>query len=93
MKVNYTTMTHARIGYAAYSSRHNTLNRTQSRRVTVPNLGGFAALSYRFTNAKLSMGYRADFFFGALDRGLDTHNSVTTGFNGPYATIAIGLGG
>jgi len=70
-----------------------TVNRTQSRRVIVPNLGGFAGLSYRFPNAKLSAGYRADFFFGAMDRGLDTRESVTTGFHGPYATISIGLGG
>jgi hypothetical protein len=65
----------------------------RSRTVTVPNLGGFAALSYRFTRAKLSMGYRADFFFGAMDRGIDARRSVTTGYHGPYATISIGLGG
>ncbi len=68
-------------------------HRTSSHRVTIPNVGGFAALSYRFTNAKLSMGYRADFFFGALDRGLDIRNTVTTGFHGPYATFSVGLGG
>jgi len=68
-------------------------HRTETHRVTVPNLGGFAALSYRFPRAKLSLGYRADFFFGAMDRGLDTHKSVTTGYQGPYATISIGLGG
>ncbi|HTO41411.1 MAG TPA: hypothetical protein VL026_10585, partial [Rhizomicrobium sp.] len=66
---------------------------TRSRTVTIPNLGGFAGLSYRFTNAKLSAGYRADFFFGAMDRGLDTRKSTTTGFHGPFATISIGLGG
>lgn len=93
VKVNYTTMTHARVGYAAYTSRHNTVNRTQSRRVIVPNLGGFAALSYRFTNAKLSAGYRADFFFGALDGGLGARRSLTTGFSGPFATVSFGLGG
>jgi hypothetical protein len=71
----------------------NSNDRTESRRVTVPNLGGFAALSYRFTNAKLSVGYRGDFFFGAMDRGLDAHKSVTTGYHGPFATISVGLGG
>jgi hypothetical protein len=65
----------------------------RSRTVTVPNLGGFAALSYRFTRAKLSLGYHADFFFGAMDRGIDARRSVTTGYHGPYATISIGLGG
>jgi len=68
-------------------------HRTETHRVTVPNLGGFAALSYRFPRAKLSVGYRADFFFGAMDRGLDTHQSVTTGYHSPFATISIGLGG
>jgi len=76
-----------------YKTEHGSGHRTESRRVTVPNLGGLAALSYRFTNAKLSMGYRADFFFGAMDRGLDTRHTVTTGYHGPFATISIGLGG
>lgn len=67
--------------------------RTRSRMVTVPNLGGFAALSYRFPNAKISAGYRADFFFGAKDSGLETRSTTDVGFHGPYATISIGLGG
>jgi len=66
---------------------------TRSRTVAVPNPGGFAGLSYRFTNAKLSAGYRADFFFGAMDCGLDIRQSTTTGFHGPFATTGIGLGG
>lgn len=69
------------------------VNRTRSRMVTVPNVGGFAGLSYRFTNAKLSAGYRADFFFGAKDSGLETRSTADVGFHGPYATISIGLGG
>jgi hypothetical protein len=73
------------------SSTGTAVHRTQFHRVTVPNLGGFAGLSYRFTNAKISAGYRADFFFGAMDRGLDTHHSVTTGYQGPFATISIGF--
>jgi len=94
VKINYSTeanLFHG--GTAPYRSQHKTIDRTQSHNVAVPNLGGFAALSYRFTNAKLSMGYRADFFFGAMDGGLDTHRSMTTGYHGPYATISIGLGG
>jgi hypothetical protein len=95
-KVNYSTVSHFYhfVGLnRAETTNHNTVNRTESRRVTVPNLGGFAALSYRFTNAKISAGYRADFFFGAMDGGLDTHRSTTTGFHGPFATISVGLGG
>jgi hypothetical protein len=69
------------------------VNRTRSRMVTVPNIGGFAALSYRFPNAKLSAGYRADFFFGAKDSGLETRTTADVGFHGPFATVSIGIGG
>jgi hypothetical protein len=69
------------------------VTRPRSHMVTVPNIGGFAALSYRFTNAKISAGYRADFFFGAKDSGLETRSTTTVGFHGPFATISIGLGG
>jgi iron complex outermembrane receptor protein len=70
-------------------SAHN--NRIRS--VTVPNFGGFAALSIQRANAKVSFGYRADFFLGALDGGIDTRKSETLGFKGPYATISVGIGG
>jgi hypothetical protein len=61
--------------------------------VAVPNLGGFAGVSWRYQNAKVSFGYRADEFFGAMDGGLDKHKSENVGFFGPYANISIGLGG
>ena len=66
---------------------------SRSRMVTIPNIGGFAGLSYRFSNSKLSAGYRADFFFGARDGGLETRSTADVGFHGPYATISVGLGG
>lgn len=65
----------------------------RSRSVIVPNLGGFAGLSMRYSNAKVSMGYRADIFFGAMDGGIDTGKSYNRDFYGPFATISIGLGG
>jgi hypothetical protein len=64
----------------------------RSRNVTVPNLGGFAGVSYRYADAKISFGYRADMFFGAIDGGIDTRKSENRGFYGPYASISIGLG-
>lgn len=67
--------------------------RNRSRSVTVPNLGGFAGVSYKFTSAKISVGYRADQFFGAVDSGIDIHKSRDVGFFGPFATVSIGLGG
>ena len=59
--------------------------------VVVPNLGGFAGVSFVNGSAKIKFGYRADFFFGAMDEGIDTRKSETLGFYGPFATISIGL--
>jgi hypothetical protein len=39
------------------------------------------------------LGYRADFFFGAVDGGLGTSEKETRGFYGPFAKISVGLGG
>ncbi|HEY4125617.1 MAG TPA: hypothetical protein VGM36_13450 [Rhizomicrobium sp.] len=63
----------------------------RSRSVIVPNIGGFAGFSYRFPDARLSLGYRADFFFGAVDAGVDARHTADRGFYGPYASISIGL--
>ena len=69
------------------------VNVTRSRTVTVPNVGGFAGLSFRYSNAKISAGYRADFFFGAMDGGIDARKTYDRGFYGPFAPISVGLGG
>lgn len=79
--------------YATQVYQHATPVPARSRSVTIPNLGGFAGASYRFNNAKLSLGYRADFFFGAIDGGVDARKSETLGFFGPFANVSIGLGG
>jgi|HubBroStandDraft_2_1064218.scaffolds.fasta_scaffold73140_2 iron complex outermembrane receptor protein len=63
------------------------------RTVTVPNAGGFVGLSFCYSDAKLSVGYRADLFFGAMDGGIDTAKKENVGFYGPFATVSIGLGG
>lgn len=65
----------------------------RSKRVTIPNLGVMAGLSANFPKAKVSLGYRADFFFGAMDMGIDTRQTQTMSFHGPFAKISIGLGG
>jgi hypothetical protein len=69
----------------------NAADVNRMRSVTVPNLGGFAGLSYRYADAKVSFGYRADFFFGAVDGGIDTAKSENHGFFGPFATISVGF--
>ncbi len=71
--------------------KHTPPDSVRSRSATVPNLGGFAGLSLRFPNAKVSLGYRADWFFGALDGGLESAKSENIGLHGPFATISIGF--
>jgi hypothetical protein len=80
---------HIPTGTQLYSSPggHST-----SRSVTVPNVGGFAGISFQRGGAKISFGYRADFFFGAMDTGIDAAKKSNASFNGPYASISIGLG-
>jgi len=68
-------------------------HRTETRGVTIPNLGGSVGLSFSYPNAKLSFGYRADMFFGAMDGGLDARKTYDRAFFGPYASVSIGLGG
>ena len=63
------------------------------RSVTVPNVGGSLGISFKYNNAKISFGYRADFFFGAMDGGIDTAKTYDRDFYGPYAAVSIGLGG
>ena len=75
------------------SAYHHPSDISRTHSVIVPNVGGFAGLSYRYSNAKLSLGYRADFFFGAMDGGIETHKPYDRNFYGPFATISIGLGG
>jgi hypothetical protein len=68
-------------------------DKTHSKTVLVPNAGGFAGLTFRLQNFKVSAGYRADFFFGAMDGGIDTRKSENVGFYGPFASVSLGLGG
>jgi len=70
---------------------HRSGGHDTNRSVLVPNVGGFAGASYRIENFKLSAGYRADFFFGAIDGGIDARKSETLGVYGPFATISVGL--
>ncbi|HEY5237595.1 MAG TPA: hypothetical protein VIJ62_04380, partial [Rhizomicrobium sp.] len=78
--------------YTHVSTNHPP-DQNRARFVTIPNVGGFAGVSLKFLNAKVALGYRADFFFGALDGGIDSHKSETLGFYGPFATISVGIGG
>ena len=65
---------------------------TRSRNVMVPNVGGSVGLSYRMDDFKINFGYRVDMFFNAIDGGIDARKNENRGFNGPYASISVGLG-
>jgi len=90
---HHSTIGHFTATIARSINAYAPVTRTRSRMVTIPNLGGFAGLSYRIQSAKFSAGYRADFFFGAKDSGLETRRTTDVGFHGPFATVSIGLGG
>jgi len=85
-------------GYPGYTSRYQAAYPTRERHqrrshsVMVPNLGGFAALTAQFRDAKVSIGYRYDTFLSAMDTGIDTRKTSNLTFNGPYVSISVGLG-
>jgi len=85
---NHPEKTPARVRNYAQSTNH-----ARSQMIAVPNVGGFAGLSLKFPNAKISLGYRGDFFFNATDSGLDARDTTNRNFYGPFATISIGLSG
>src|SRR5580692_3269354 len=78
-----------------YHTTHYTRphSHSRSRMVTVPNIGAMAGISFRYGAAKISLGYNADLFFGAMDGGIDTARKENVGFYGPFAAISVGLGG
>jgi len=73
-----------------YPSKSN--HSTRSRSVTVPNIGGSAGLSVKYPNFEFSLGYRYDTFLNAMDTGIDAAKKSNVTFNGPFASISIGLG-
>jgi hypothetical protein len=77
--------------YHPYTNRPADQNR--ARTVTIPNVGGFAGITFQKSITKISFGYRADFFFAATDGGIDTAKKENIGFYGPFASVSIGLGG
>jgi hypothetical protein len=77
--------------FTAY--QHPPAGHDTDRSVVVPNVGGFVGATYRVEDFKVKLGYRADFFFGAIDGGIDTRKSEMLGFYGPFASVSVGLGG
>jgi len=80
-------------GFGAYTALPPTAGGHDNvRNLTVPNVGGSLGFSWRVQDFKVSLGYRADMFFGAMDTGVDTRKSSNVLFRGPYASISVGLG-
>ncbi|MDE2462889.1 MAG: hypothetical protein KGO02_04125, partial [Alphaproteobacteria bacterium] len=65
----------------------------RSHKVGVPNLGGHIGASMVYRNAKISVGYRYDGFFGVMDGGETTPLQYNRSFAGPYVNFTLGLGG
>jgi len=92
---------HRTTGYGAYflsnvkhtHSYAHGADHARTKSMLIPNVGGFAGVSLKFPNAKVSLGYRGDFFFNATDSGLDARDAANRNFYGPFATVSIGLGG
>jgi iron complex outermembrane receptor protein len=80
-------------GYHVTLYHPTPVNVHRTKTVIVPNIGGFAGASWRIQNFKVSAGYRADLFFGAMDGGIDTAKKENVGFYGPFASVSVGLGG
>ncbi|MDE2465759.1 MAG: TonB-dependent receptor, partial [Alphaproteobacteria bacterium] len=68
-------------------------NVVRSHKVGVPNLGGHIGASMVYRNAKISVGYRYDGFFGVMDGGETTPLQYNRSFAGPYVNFTLGLGG
>jgi hypothetical protein len=64
---------------------------TRSTSATVPNIGGYLGASVRYRSSELSLGYRADTFFNAMDGGQQTRDTFNRGFYGPYLNVSLGL--
>lgn len=92
MKTHHETTDNYKHYFYYLSVNHIPGGTARSKNVTVPNLGGFAGVSWRTSNAKVTLGYRADMFFGAIDGGIDAAKKENRGFYGPYASISIGIG-
>jgi hypothetical protein len=89
---NYNYRYYSYYNQGRHQLTHSTQSPARNKTVMVPNVGGFAGISWRLPNAKVSIGYKADFFFGAIDTGVYTRKTENRGFYGPFASISIGIG-
>ncbi len=48
----------------------------RSRNVIVPDVSGFIGLSAKLPHSKITIGYKGDIWFGAVDRGIDCAQDI-----------------
>ena len=80
-----------RSGYRYVVSQKSVNPLIRSRTLTVPNVGALVGATFRIENVKVSAGYKADFFLGAMDGGIDARKAYDQSFYGPFATVSIGF--
>ena len=90
--VNFTSPV---VPQSTYRRRSTTCRRTTCARVQsrYPISVALRDLTFRLQNFKVSAGYRADLFFGAMDGGIETAKKENRGFYGPFASVSVGIGG
>lgn len=87
----YVLKTNHRQGTFSTSTTHSFSLRERSRMAVTPNIGAFAGFSYKWPSTRVSIGYRADVYFNAVDGGLNAARNVDRSFYGPFVKIAVGL--
>ena len=77
---------------AFYSGSSTGYGGTGHRGKTVPEVGGFAALSWHCPdmNSAVSLGYKVDAWFNVLDGGFANHLDASRVMHGPFLKLAIG---
>ncbi|HWD68226.1 MAG TPA: hypothetical protein VG227_09725 [Caulobacteraceae bacterium] len=76
-------------GRAVFSDGYVEFSGRRSESITVPNVGAHLSLDYHLpsTPALISLGYRIDAYFGAMDGGGDVERKVDIIQHGPYLSM------
>jgi iron complex outermembrane receptor protein len=86
-------------GIAAFNSVvpesvfEDTVSRSQTEDVTVPNVSLSLGVSYSIDRVKVSTGYIYDRFFDVIDGGVDEAQQFDRTIHGPYLKLSLGFGG
>lgn len=70
---------------------HHSKTRVTDRSIISPNVGGLMGLSVRYDKARISLGYRADLFVSAMDRGIDRREARNKALLEPFIALSLGF--